>query len=330
MQCRTPRALTALLDERGERACGRRRRRRTARPRRGSREGTVLVTGGTGGVGAFVLRELAAQGRPVLALARPESAHLVAGDGVEVVEGDLTDLDGLRDAVESADAVIHAACTFTRPEVDVAAMEAMVGGLERADRSSSSAAWTPTGSPAGPEVAEERALAAAAERVRTGQTRLRSSCCCAPPAPRAAAARAWSARRSCGVRTTVCGTNCAGAPPECSTRRRRRETRSRSPARRRRPRLVRRGLGARGRPGPRGDRLPGHSGARRRQRRERSRRLGGPGRRAGPAARHRQRDQPRRTGSTRTSTTAGTTAPTGWPRPWPNSRARTGGRCWRR
>ncbi|MEV6784717.1 NAD(P)-dependent oxidoreductase [Streptomyces sp. NPDC051098] len=91
----------------------------------------MLVTGGTGGVGAFVLRELAARGRPVLALARPESAHLVAGEGVEVVEGDLTDLEGLRAAVESADAVIHAACTFTRPEVDVAAMEAMVEAWSR-------------------------------------------------------------------------------------------------------------------------------------------------------------------------------------------------------
>lgn len=89
------------------------------------REGTVLVTGGTGGVGAFVLRELAAQGRPVIALARPESAHLVAGDGIDVIEGDLGDPDSLRAAVESADAVIHAACTFTRPEVDVAAMRAM-------------------------------------------------------------------------------------------------------------------------------------------------------------------------------------------------------------
>lgn len=131
MQCRTPRALAALLDEReSERAAV----VATAAPaagRRRVREGTVLVTGGTGGVGAFVLRELAAQGRPVLALARPESAHLVAGDGVEVVEGDLTDLDGLRAAVESADAVIHAACTFTRPEVDVAAMEAMVAAWSR-------------------------------------------------------------------------------------------------------------------------------------------------------------------------------------------------------
>ncbi|WP_438295298.1 condensation domain-containing protein [Streptomyces sp. HUAS TT7] len=126
MQTRTPRAIAALLDARAaERATAVASATTTARPRR-AREGTVLVTGGTGGVGAFVLRELAAQGRPVLALARPESAHLVGGDGIEVIEGDLGDLDSLRAAVESADAVIHAACTFTRPEVDVAAMEAMV------------------------------------------------------------------------------------------------------------------------------------------------------------------------------------------------------------
>ncbi|MFE3324311.1 condensation domain-containing protein [Streptomyces sp. NPDC059176] len=129
MQARTPRALTALLDARAEERASA-APARSSRPRR-RREGTVLVTGGTGGVGAFVLRELAARGRPVLALARPESAHLVAGSGVDVVEGDLQDLDGLRTAVEGADAVVHAACTFTRPEVDVAAMRAMVDAWRR-------------------------------------------------------------------------------------------------------------------------------------------------------------------------------------------------------
>ncbi|MFF3286085.1 condensation domain-containing protein [Streptomyces sp. NPDC003023] len=127
MQARTPRAVTALLDGRAsERAAAAATAAQRPARRSGTREGTVLVTGGTGGVGAFVLRELAATGRPVLALARPESAHLVTGDGIEVVEGDLSDLDGLRAAVAGADAVIHAACTFTRPEIDVAAMEAMV------------------------------------------------------------------------------------------------------------------------------------------------------------------------------------------------------------
>ncbi|MFG2094189.1 condensation domain-containing protein [Streptomyces sp. NPDC048612] len=156
MQARTPRAVTALLDTRAaERAAA--PAVTSSGPRR-SREGTVLVTGGTGGVGAFVLRELAAQGRPVLALARPESAHLVAGDGVDVIEGDLTDLDGLRKAVDGADAVIHAACTFTRPEVDVTAMAAMVGAWSRGPFVfvSSVDAY---GHPAGEWVAEESASA---------------------------------------------------------------------------------------------------------------------------------------------------------------------------
>ncbi|CAL9662974.1 hypothetical protein SUDANB15_07056 [Streptomyces sp. enrichment culture] len=130
LQARTPRALAALLQERAAQRATAAAPTRPARSR-GVREGTVLVTGATGGVGAFVLRELAARGRPVLALARPESAHLVDGEGVDVVEGDLADLDGLRAAVASADAVIHAACTFVRPEVDVAAMRAMVEAWRR-------------------------------------------------------------------------------------------------------------------------------------------------------------------------------------------------------
>ncbi|WP_338674380.1 condensation domain-containing protein [Streptomyces sp. SCSIO 30461] len=160
LQARTPRALTALLDSReGERTAA---AKAQAVPGavfgqpRPSRPGTVLVTGGTGGVGAYVLRELAAQGRPVLALARPESAHLVAGDGVEVIEGDLADPSALRAAVAAADAVIHAACTFTRPEVDLAAMEAMVDGWRRGPFVfvSSVDAY---GHPAGDRVAEESA-----------------------------------------------------------------------------------------------------------------------------------------------------------------------------
>ncbi|MFK8907816.1 condensation domain-containing protein [Streptomyces sp. YS-3] len=125
LQARTPRALTALLDERAAQQAAAKATARPARSR-ATRPGTVLVTGATGGVGAFVLRELAARGRPVLALARPESAHLIAAEGVDVIEGDLTDLAGLRDAVADADAVIHAASTFTRPDVDLAAMETMV------------------------------------------------------------------------------------------------------------------------------------------------------------------------------------------------------------
>ncbi|TVL90371.1 condensation domain-containing protein [Streptomyces sp. SAJ15] len=134
LEHRTPRALGALLDGRArppaaERAAG--RATTSTAPIASARAGTVLVTGGTGGVGAFVLRELAARGRPVRALARPESAHLVAADGVEVVEGDLADVESLRAAVDGVDSVIHAACTFTSPDVDVTAMRALLDGWRR-------------------------------------------------------------------------------------------------------------------------------------------------------------------------------------------------------
>ncbi|MEU1280242.1 condensation domain-containing protein [Streptomyces sp. NPDC005805] len=153
LQARTPRAITALLDAREAERAAAKAASGTGRARR-SREGTVLVTGATGGVGAFVVRELVARGRPVLALARPESAHLAGGEGVDVVEGDLADLDGLRAAVRDADAVVHAACTFTRHEVDRAAMEAMAGAWRRGPFVfvSSTDAY---GRPQGAEVAEE-------------------------------------------------------------------------------------------------------------------------------------------------------------------------------
>ncbi|KJK59367.1 condensation domain-containing protein [Saccharothrix sp. ST-888] len=153
LEQRTPRAVAVLLDTReaDRRAAA---LRQPGRPGRGpAREGTVLLTGGTGGVGAALLQELLAQGRPVRALARPESAHLVALDGVEVAEGDLADLDSLRAAVAGVDTVIHAACTFTSPEVDVAAMRTLVDSWRRGSFVfvSSIDAY---GRPAGVEVAE--------------------------------------------------------------------------------------------------------------------------------------------------------------------------------
>ncbi|MFI0262351.1 condensation domain-containing protein [Streptomyces sp. NPDC017056] len=132
MEHRSPRAIAALLDARDRERATALAAVRAAAPRGGrpapARTGTVLVTGATGGVGAFVLRELAARGRPVRALVRPESAHLLAADGIEVAEGDLGDPDSLRAAAAGADAVIHAACTFTSPEVDLAAMRAVLDG----------------------------------------------------------------------------------------------------------------------------------------------------------------------------------------------------------
>lgn len=69
---------------------------------------TILVTGGTGFVGGHVVHELRAQERPVRLLVRaPRSGARAAGLGAELVQGDMTDADSLRRAVEGCRAVVH-------------------------------------------------------------------------------------------------------------------------------------------------------------------------------------------------------------------------------
>ncbi|MGZ4352959.1 MAG: NAD(P)H-binding protein [Gaiellaceae bacterium] len=69
---------------------------------------TILVTGGTGFVGGHVVHELRAQERPLRLLVRdPRSGARAAGLGAELVQGDMTDADSLRRAVEGCRAVVH-------------------------------------------------------------------------------------------------------------------------------------------------------------------------------------------------------------------------------
>jgi NADH dehydrogenase len=69
---------------------------------------TILVTGGTGFVGGHVVHELRAQERPVRLLVRdPRAGARAAGLGAELVQGDMTDADSLRRAVEGCRAVVH-------------------------------------------------------------------------------------------------------------------------------------------------------------------------------------------------------------------------------
>ncbi|TCO65745.1 SDR family oxidoreductase [Actinocrispum wychmicini] len=65
---------------------------------------TILVTGATGKVGRQAVAQLVAQGAEVRALVRtPATARLP--DGVDVVAGDLTDVDSVRAAATGADKV---------------------------------------------------------------------------------------------------------------------------------------------------------------------------------------------------------------------------------
>jgi dihydroflavonol-4-reductase len=73
----------------------------------------ALVTGGTGFVGANVVRELLAEGATVRVLARPGGdRRALAGLPVDVVEGDLLDAASLRRAVAGVETVFHVAADY--------------------------------------------------------------------------------------------------------------------------------------------------------------------------------------------------------------------------
>lgn len=74
---------------------------------------TDLVTGGTGFVGAAVVRALLDRGRSVRALARPGSDRRnLDGLDLEIVDGDLRDPASLARAVQGADQVYHVAADY--------------------------------------------------------------------------------------------------------------------------------------------------------------------------------------------------------------------------
>jgi dihydroflavonol-4-reductase len=73
----------------------------------------AFVTGGTGFVGANVVRELLSDGATVRVLARPGGdRRALAGLSVEVVEGDLLDRGSLRRAVAGVGTVFHVAADY--------------------------------------------------------------------------------------------------------------------------------------------------------------------------------------------------------------------------
>ena len=79
----------------------------------------ILVTGGTGRIGANLVKDLLARGHEVRSFVYPgdrSRAHKLDGfDRVQTVEGDLRNLDEVKRAVDGVDAIYHLAAAFTGP-----------------------------------------------------------------------------------------------------------------------------------------------------------------------------------------------------------------------
>lgn len=91
----------------------------------------ILVTGGTGLTGSFVVDELARRGEAVCVLSRSQSADCARASGRNIVEGNLEDPASLRRAASDATAIVHTACTYTDRAIDIAAMQALLEGWRR-------------------------------------------------------------------------------------------------------------------------------------------------------------------------------------------------------
>jgi len=78
---------------------------------------TILVTGGTGFLGSYTIRELVTKGYQVRALRRTNKLPFYIDpsyfDRVEWIEGDILDVIALDEAMQGVDAVIHAAATVS-------------------------------------------------------------------------------------------------------------------------------------------------------------------------------------------------------------------------
>ena len=107
--------------------------------------GPVLVTGGTGYLGRWIVAALRGRGRSVRVMARdPGAARDLAGPGIEVVRGDVTDRASLDAACAGAAAVVHAAAAVSSWEKDRRVFERVnVQGLRSTAEAAAAAGAAP-------------------------------------------------------------------------------------------------------------------------------------------------------------------------------------------
>jgi dihydroflavonol-4-reductase len=84
--------------------------------------GIVLVTGGTGFLGSYIIKQLIEKGYAVRAIRRsPKLPSFISAsilDKVEWVDGDILDVVSLQDAMEGIDTIIHSAATVSFAKKD--------------------------------------------------------------------------------------------------------------------------------------------------------------------------------------------------------------------
>ncbi len=93
----------------------------------------AFVTGGSGFVGRHIVRKLLQRGYEVSVLARSaQSAEILAAAGADVVPGDVTNSESMREAMQWCDVVFHVAAYVETGEPDPDMMETInVGGTRR-------------------------------------------------------------------------------------------------------------------------------------------------------------------------------------------------------
>ncbi len=91
---------------------------------------TLFVTGATGMLGSYILKELQSRNYNVRALVRSTSQEKAKALGVEIAVGDLSDLLSIRNAARGVSGIIHVATleseTQTEVDIEVAAMKTLL------------------------------------------------------------------------------------------------------------------------------------------------------------------------------------------------------------